>query len=217
MHDAAEALVREVERDFERSSETIGRRRMHTAVEQAMRSVPREAFVPNELRGSAYENRPLPIGQGQTISQPFIVALMTDCLEPHVDMRVLEIGTGCGYQAAVLAETVGEVYSIEAIDNLADSARKRLHALGYDNVHVRVGNGRKGWPEAAPFDGILVTAAGEDVPSALLAQLAPGGRMVIPVHAARGAQELRVITKDAGGGTSSRAILPVAFVPLVDD
>lgn len=215
MDEAIQRLVKEVDGDFERCADTTGRRAMGENVRQAMLQVPRVAFVPDHLRDSAYANRPLPIGQGQTISQPFIVALMTDSLEPTTDMRVLEIGTGCGYQAAVLAETVGTVYSMEAIANLAESARKRLYALGYDNIHIRAGNGREGWPEAAPFDGILVTAAADDIPPALLAQLRPGGRMVIPLNTGMGAQELLVITKDADGGTTSKPILPVAFVPLV--
>lgn len=216
MNEAAQRLVEKVDGDFERSANSTGRRAMSENVRRAMLRVPREAFVPDHLRDSAYANRPLPIGQGQTISQPFIVALMTDSLGPTPDMRVLEIGTGCGYQAAVLAETVATVYSVEAIDNLAESAGKRLHALGYDNIHIRAGNGRQGWPEAAPFDGILVTAGAEEVPPALLDQLAPGGHLIIPLSSAMGGQELWVIAKDHTGKTSGRAILPVAFVPLVD-
>ena len=198
------------------TADETGRGRFSDRVMAAMRAVPREAFVPDHLRHRAYDNKPLPIGEDQTISQPFIVALMTDLLDPEPGDRVLEVGTGCGYQAAVLAEVVGEVYSVEYRAGLGHSAAERLARLGYDNVHVRIGNGRAGWPEAAPFDGILVTAGAEDVPPALVEQLAPGGRLVIPVGRGFMGQDLRVVSKDASGEVTSESALPVAFVRLVD-
>jgi protein-L-isoaspartate(D-aspartate) O-methyltransferase len=178
----------------------------------AMRRVPRHLFVPEELREFAYENRPLPIGEDQTISQPFVVALMTQLLRLDKHSRVLEIGTGSGYQAAVLAELTPEVYTIEILEPLARHAAATLAELGYDKVRVRTGDGYRGWPEAAPFDGILVTCAPEQVPAPLQEQLAEGGRMVIPVGAA-GNQELLLIEKE-GGQLVRRAVIPVRFVPM---
>jgi protein-L-isoaspartate(D-aspartate) O-methyltransferase len=171
--------------------------------------------VPPAQAGSAYRNHPLPIGAGQTISQPYIVALSTDLVQPRAGQRVLEVGTGSGYQAAVLAEIVGKVYTIELIAALGNAAAERLRALGYANVEVRIGDGYAGWPEAAPFDAIVVTAAAPRVPQALVEQLKPGGRMVIPVGESGAAQELLVITKRADGGVDTRSVLPVRFVPLV--
>jgi protein-L-isoaspartate(D-aspartate) O-methyltransferase len=178
----------------------------------AMRKVPRHEFVPAEQKRSAYRNRPLPIGGGQTISQPYIVALMTDLLQLKSGDKVLEIGTGCGYQAAVLAEIAGEVYTIEIIDSLGHKAAATLKRLGYGNVHTRIGDGYKGWPETAPFDSIIVTAAPDHVPPALVEQLKPGGRMVIPVGTF--SQALMVVEKKADGSTLSEEIVPVRFVPL---
>ena len=183
-------------------------------VMEALREVPREAFVPPELQHRAYDNRPLPIGHGQTISQPYIVALMTDLIQPAPHHVVLEIGTGSGYQAAVLARLVKQVYTMDIVEALAATAGARLRRLGYDNVEVRAGNGRLVWPEHAPYDAILVAAAARDVPPALLEQLAPGATLVIPVGDTRDAQELRVLGKDADGRVSQRAVLPVVFVPL---
>ena len=208
-------MLREIAADYAFTAPRTGRAVPGASVTQAMRSVPREAFVPADLQSAAYDNRPLPIGEGQTISQPFIVALMTDCLEPGPTLRVLEIGTGCGYQAAVLAEAVGAVYSVEAIPSLSHAAAERLRGLGYGNVSLRVGDGRDGWPEEAPFDGILVTAGAEAVPPKLVQQLAPGGRLVIPVGDGPWGQNLCVVTKDEADETTTRTILPVAFVPLV--
>lgn len=183
-----------------------------------MARVPREAFVPKGLAGRAWDNAPLPIGEGQTISQPFIVALMTDMLDSAPDHRVLDVGTGCGYQAAILAELVAEVYSVEVLPDLGQAAAERLQRLGYDNVHIRIGDGRQGWQDAAPYDGIIVTAGAEAVPQTLVEQLAPGGRMVIPVgDRGLGGQSLRLITKDAEGRQEEQTLLPVAFVPLVSD
>ena len=180
-----------------------------------MANVPRHEFVPQWEQPYSYENRPLSIGQGQTISQPYIVAAMTQMLRPGPDMRVLEIGTGCGYQAAVLAEVVAEVWSVERIPELAEAAAARLKRLGYDNVHVKIGDGALGWPEHAPFDGILVTAAASEIPAALIDQLAPGGRMAIPVGVGRYEQALTLITRSEDGEVSERRGLPVAFVPLI--
>ena len=186
-----------------------------SATLRAMRTVPRHELVPAEFRAEAYEDHPLPIGLGQTISQPYIVAYMTEIVRPRRGMRVLEVGTGSGYQAAVLAATGVEVYTIEIFRALADSARARLQRLGYGGVTVRHGDGHHGWPEAAPFDAIVVTAAAGHVPPALIRQLRPGGRMVIPVGSIYGAQYLILVEKDVRGRVSTRNLLPVAFVPML--
>ena len=178
---------------------------------EAMRRVPRHEFVPAALRGSAYEDSPLPIGHDQTISQPFIVAYMTEALELDGTQRVLEIGTGSGYQAAVLGELAKEVYTIEIVAPLAERARQTLAQLGYQNVHVRTGNGYLGWPEQAPFDRVMVTAAPDAVPPALVEQLRVGGLMAIPVGV--GVQELRILRRTAEGLETLRT-LPVRFVPM---
>ncbi len=180
----------------------------------AMRRVPRHRFVPEKFRAFAYRNRPLPIGEGQTISQPFVVAYMTQLARVRPDMTVLEIGTGSGYQAAVLAEIAGAVYTIEIVEALGRRATALLADLGYTNIHARIGDGYQGWPEHAPFDAILVTAAPEHVPQPLVEQLALGARMVIPVGG--GSQELRVITKTADGARTERD-LPVRFVPMTGE
>jgi protein-L-isoaspartate(D-aspartate) O-methyltransferase len=182
------------------------------AVLAALRAVPRHRFVPAWVRGLAYEDTPLPIGAGQTISQPAIVALMTAAIRPRPGMRVLEVGTGSGYQAAVLAECVGEVFTVEVIPELGRQAERTLRDLGYRNVHVRVGDGYDGWPDRAPFDAIVLTAAPEQIPPPLLAQLKVGGRLVAPVGR-RGAQELRVVTKTADG-VASEVLAEVRFVPM---
>ena len=178
----------------------------------AMSSVRREMFVPDELRGRAYEDRPLPIGYGQTISQPYIVAFMTEQLRPQSTDRVLEIGTGSGYQAAVLSRLAAEVYTIEIVRPLAQRAEAELRRLGYGNVHVKAGDGYKGWPEHAPFDAIIVTAAPDHVPQPLIEQLKEGGRMVIPVGQS-GAQQLFLLEK-RDGQLKQRAVMPVQFVPF---
>ena len=180
---------------------------------RAMRAVPRHEFVPVELRAEAYEDQPLPIGDGQTISQPYVVAFMTEAAAVRPGTRVLEIGTGSGYQAAVLAEVGADVYTIEIVPALARSARAALARAGYERVHARTGDGHAGWPEAAPFDAIVVTAAAPEVPPALLAQLAPGGRLVMPVGDAW--QEVEIHERTGKGITVTR-VLPVRFVPLVD-
>ena len=188
--------------------------RFNRQVQEAMARVPRHLFVPQALQPHAYENRPLPIGHEQTISQPYIVALMTDLLELGKQDRVLEVGTGSGYQAAVLGELVRSVYTIEIVAPLAAEARERLARLGYRNVEVRTGDGYKGWEEHAPFDAIMVTAGAPEVPPPLLRQLKPGGRMVIPVGPAERVQYLTLIEKLADGSIRSREVLPVRFVPL---
>lgn len=191
----------------------------------AMRAVPRHRFIPADEQKDAYADHPLPIGERQTISQPYIVAYMTDALRLEPDDRVLEIGTGSGYQAAVLAELADEVYSIEIVAPLAARAKRTLGELGYENLHLRTGDGYQGWPEAAPFDAILVTAAAKRLPRGLLDQLAPGGRMIVPLEAKAGTpapahwlrpeQVLMRIDKAADGSHSQRVLLPVAFVPLI--
>jgi protein-L-isoaspartate(D-aspartate) O-methyltransferase len=194
-------------------SET-SRPRFSDRVMAAMGRVPRHRLVPPEQAAYAYENRPLPIGHGQTISQPYIVALMTDLLDPKPADVVLEIGTGSGYQAAVLAELVAKVYTIEILEAVGKRAATQLAALGYASVAVRIGDGYGGWPDAAPFDGILVTAAAPYVPQPLVDQLKPGGRLIIPVGAQSQVQELLVIEKRADGSTATRRTIPVRFVPL---
>lgn len=181
---------------------------------EAMRAVPRHEFVPSERSGRAYANRPLPIGHGQTISQPYVVAYMTEVLELAEDDRLLEIGTGSGYQAAVLAEIVDRVYTIEIIEALARTARRRLERLEYDNVEVKQGDGYFGRPEHAPFDAIIVTAAAGHIPSPLVEQLGPGGRMVIPVGPVYAVQNLILVTKDDSGEVTTEQLLPVRFVPM---
>lgn len=181
---------------------------------QAMRTVPRHEFVPPGLVGVAYENRPLPIGLGQTISQPYIVAYQTEVVRPREGLKVLEVGTGSGYQAAVLAAAGARVYTMEIFAELATTARQRLERLGY-RASVRHGDGNLGWPEEAPFDAIVVTAAASHVPPALIEQLKPGGRMVIPVGSMYGAQNLLQVDKDASGTVRTRILLPVAFVPML--
>ena len=181
----------------------------------AIGAVPRHLFVPDRYRSAAYANHPLPIGHGQTISQPYIVALMSDLLGVSAGDTVLEIGTGSGYQAAVLAEMGVVVRSIEIVEALADSADRRLSRLGYDTVTVRCGDGYAGWPEAAPFDGIIVTAAPDTVPRALIEQLKPGGRLVIPVGPSGGRQFLDVLTRTDDGGVDRERVIQVRFVPMI--
>jgi protein-L-isoaspartate(D-aspartate) O-methyltransferase len=178
----------------------------------AMRAVPRELFVPESVRPQAYEDRPLPIGFGQTISQPFIVGLMTELLQPKKNHRVLEIGTGSGYQAAILSRLVGELYSIEIVPELARSAAETLGRLGFRNVTVREGDGYRGWPEKAPFDRIILTAAPPEIPQVLLDELRPVGMLVAPVGV--GVQNLVVVQKSGDGKTTTRSVLPVRFVPM---
>jgi len=181
---------------------------------EAMRMVPRHAFVPTDVRQQAYADHPLPIGHGQTISQPYIVGVMTELLRLGPESRVLEIGTGSGYQAAVLAHLTPHVYTIEIVAPLADAARRALQEQGYLEVQCRTGDGYRGWPESAPFDGIIVTCSAEDIPRPLWDQLKPGGRMVIPTGRDFGVQELVVVTKTADGGRERKSVAPVQFVPM---
>lgn len=185
----------------------------HPKVLEAMREVPRHEFMPEKVRSLAYRDRPVPIGHGQTISQPYIVAFMTQQLNPDADDRVLEIGTGSGYQAAVLAELVKEVYTIEIVEPLAKSAKETLDRLGYENVTVRAGDGYQGWPEKAPFDSVIVTAAPDHLPQPLIKQLKEGGRMIIPVGAEGSIQQLRVLKKESGK-LKQETVMPVRFVPM---
>jgi protein-L-isoaspartate(D-aspartate) O-methyltransferase len=212
--EARKALVAEIADDFRMTADATGRAAPSPRVLDALGRVPREEFVPESQRRNAYQNRPLPIGHGQTISQPFIVALMTDLLDLKPDSRVLEVGTGSGYQAAVLGKLAKEVYTIEIIKPLGERAGETLRRLGYDNVSVRIGDGYAGWPEHAPFDAIIVTAAPETVPPALIEQLKPGGRMVLPLGAQFEMQELLILSKDADGTVRTTKTLPVSFVPM---
>lgn len=207
-------LLDEIRDEVRDTRELTGRPVLDPRVLEALRGVPRHMFVPDDLQASAYVNHPLPIGHGQTISQPYIVALMSDLIQPRAGDVVLEVGTGSGYQAAILARLVKQVYSLEIIEELAAQARVRLQRLGCDNVEVRTGNGRFGWPEHAPYDSIMVTAAAPRIPPALIEQLKPGGILVMPVGSRYLGQELLVLEKDALGGLEERRVLPVAFVPL---
>ena len=190
--------------------------RIDPKVIAVMGEIPRHEFVPGWVKSRAYVDNALPIGHGQTISQPFIVALMTDLLDVGPRHRVLEIGTGSGYQAAVLSKLVGQVYTIEIVEPLAHEAAARLKRMGYANVTVRAGDGYAGWPEHAPFDRIMVTAGATHIPPDLVAQLKPGGRMIIPVGERLATQKLTMVEKDAAGKVSTRALIPVAFVPLIE-
>ena len=218
-------MLAEIEHEVAQTKGLLGRDRLDPRVAAAVGAVPRHEFVPAHEQSAAYDNRPLSIGYGQTISQPYIVAIMTELAAPQAGDTVLEVGTGCGYQTAILAELAARVFSIETVPELAADAEARLRRLGYGNIAIRTGDGTQGWPEAAPFDAILVAAAAQKrVPPALIAQLAPGGRLVIPLQ--RGLfrlsfglwpeQELLLITKDPAGTVTEKAVLPVAFVPLVE-
>lgn len=210
-------MVREVQEDMRRASRYTGIERLSPPVERALSRVERHRFVPDAVRDDAYVNAPLPIGDGQTISQPFIVGLMTELLGVDSGSTVLELGTGSGYQAAVLAEIVDQVYSVEIVASLGRAAERRMVELGYDNVTIRIGDGTKGWPEQAPFDAIIVTAAGIDIPDALIAQLKPGGRLVMPVGAEHETQQLMVATVRDDGSISLQRTIPVRFVPITGD
>ena len=209
-----ERLVEQISRDVFDTSGYIGKRALDERVMQVMGTVGRHRFVPPELQSQAYLNRPLPIGYGQTISQPYIVALMTDLLETAEGDVVLEIGTGSGYQAAVLSRLVKHVYSIEIIPELAESASMRLKSLGFSNVEVKNADGYYGWEEHAPFDAIIVTAASSHIPPPLIGQLKPGGVMMIPVGAAFQVQQLSLVRKSVDGELTTRQLLPVRFVPF---
>ncbi|MEN8260631.1 MAG: protein-L-isoaspartate(D-aspartate) O-methyltransferase [Pseudomonadota bacterium] len=207
-------LLRDIESEVEYTRRLTGKSALAPRVMEAMRKVPRHDFVPDAVRHFAYDNGPLSIGHGQTISQPFIVALMTDLLNPRSDSVILEVGTGSCYQSAVLSLLVRQVYTIEIVPELASQAARRLKQLGYANIEVRQGDGYFGWPEHAPYDGIIVTAAAPMIPQPLVQQLKAGARMVIPVGSPLFHQELMLVEKNAIGEIATRDVLSVAFVPL---
>ncbi|MGD8236274.1 MAG: protein-L-isoaspartate(D-aspartate) O-methyltransferase [Chromatiales bacterium] len=209
-------LIAEIRDEFSQTAGYTGFHQLDDRVEEALRRVDRSDFIPEDERGAAWINAPLPIGHGQTISQPYIVALMTQLLDIDPGDRILEIGTGSGYQAAILAAMGARVYSVEIIGDLAERARRQLEKAGYE-VQQRHTNGYNGWSDEAPFDGIIVTAASREIPPALVEQLKPGGRLVIPVGSRWGYQSLMLVTKDADGGVHEKEVLGVAFVPLVRD
>ena len=212
--DRLREMLRVIDLEYGQTAYATGRFRAPARVLEAMARVPRDAFVPAELKSRAYDNNALPIGRGQTISQPFIVALMTDLLETEADDVILEIGTGSGYQAAVLSQLVKQVYSLEIVPELAEHSARLLAEQGCANVEVLCADGTRGLPERAPFDGIIVTAAARHVPTALPKQLQPGGHLVIPVGPPYEHQELLVVDKEKDGEIRARSVLGVAFVPL---
>jgi protein-L-isoaspartate(D-aspartate) O-methyltransferase len=207
-------MVEEIAEDARRVAKFVEKGTFDESIMRVMQNTPRHLFVPEDARPFAYENRPLPIGYGQTISQPYIVALMTDLLQPEPDHKVLEIGTGSGYQAAVLAQLVKQVFSIEIIEELGQSSTRLLNELGYDNVSTRIADGYDGWPEHAPFDSIIVTAAISHIPPPLVRQLKNGGTMVIPVGTGFQTQQVTLVEKDLTGEITTRQIIPVIFVPF---
>lgn len=213
--ESREQMIRQIEQDARNRAAELDDGKLDEAILEAMRKVPREAFVPPTRKAEAYQNRPLPIGYGQTISQPYIVAVMTDLLRLKPTDKVLEIGTGSGYQAAVAAQLAKQVYSIEIIEPLAKKAKKRLARLGYKNIKTKMGDGYYGWKEHAPYDAIIVTAAATHIPPPLIQQLKPGGRMVIPVGSRFATQQLLLVEKDKNGEVRSRQMMPVTFVPFV--
>jgi protein-L-isoaspartate(D-aspartate) O-methyltransferase len=216
MKPSLKRMIADIEAEVEYTRSLTGRDALDPRVMAVMGQVPRKQFVPDEMHDAAYDNGPLPIGHGQTISQPYIVALMTDLLQLGPDDRVLEIGTGSGYQTAILSCLAKAVYTVELIPELGEIATGKLTALNYTNIDYRIGNGYAGWPEHAPYDAIIVTAAAPEVPPALIEQLKPGGRLVIPVGWQYMPQELMLIEKDTQNVIHSRGILGVAFVPLQD-
>ena len=208
------AMINAIEQNVRAGYVALEKGELDERVTNALGRVPRHKFVPQPLQKSAYQNRPLPIGHGQTISQPYIVAIMTHLLQVDKDDRVLEIGTGSGYQVAVLAELVKKAYSIEIIEPLGKEAENRLQRLGYENIELAIGDGYYGWEKHAPFDAIIVTAAASHIPPPLIKQLKPGGRMLVPVGSRFMVQELLLVQKSESGEVSTRQLLPVAFVPL---
>ena len=209
-------MLDDIEDEVRYTRSLIGKDALDTRVMEAMRKVPRDKFVPPDMKSAAFENGPLPIGCGQTISQPYIVALMTDMVAPEPEHRILEIGTGSGYQTAILSQLCHKVYSVEVVEKLGAAAAELFKKLGYHNIETRIGDGYQGWPEHAPYDGIIVTAAATHIPAALVEQLKPGGRMAIPVGLPYSHQELMLVRKDEQGKTLTESVLGVAFVPLVD-
>ncbi|MFN2309416.1 MAG: protein-L-isoaspartate(D-aspartate) O-methyltransferase [Gammaproteobacteria bacterium] len=210
---ANERMLKDIERELGYTRRLLGIDALSEPVRQALLDVPRHAFVPDALQEAAYDNGALPIGEGQTISQPYIVAIMTELLALKPEHQVLEIGTGSGYQTAILARLVRQVYSIEIVAALAEQATQRLERLGYTNITTRTGDGYQGWPEAAPFDAIIITAATGVVPPPVVEQLRPGGRLIVPLDVGFD-QQLMLYQKDADGHLEQRNVLPVAFVPM---
>ncbi|MBT3048583.1 MAG: protein-L-isoaspartate(D-aspartate) O-methyltransferase [gamma proteobacterium symbiont of Ctena orbiculata] len=210
-------MVRLIEQDVRETSSYLDKGQLDSGIMKVLAEVPRHQFVPADIRGRAYENRPLPIGYGQTISQPYIVAIMTDLIAPKPGHKALEIGTGSGYQAAVLSRLVERVYTMEIVEPLGNQATERLKRLGYDNIEVAVADGYYGWKEHAPFDIIIVTAAASHIPPPLIEQLKPGGKMIIPVGSRFMTQQLLLVDKDAENEITVRQILPVRFVPLTGE
>jgi len=208
-------MLDDIEAEVRYTRSLIGKDALDARVMEAVRKVPRDEFVPPDLKYAAFENGPLPIGNGQTISQPYIVALMTDMVAPEPEHRILEIGTGSGYQTAILSQLCSKVYSVEVVAELSTDAAELFKRLGYHNIETRIGDGYRGWPGHAPYDGIIVTAAATYIPAALVEQLKPGGRMVIPVGPPYSHQELMLVRKDEQGKTLTESVLGVAFVPLV--
>ena len=214
-HSRVSLLLEQISADALSTANWTGHPVFDDVVMRALELVPRHAFVSDQDQAFAYANRPLSIGHGQTISQPYIVALMTVLLELEPGHRVLEVGTGCGYQTAILAELVDQVFTIEVVSELAAKAKEKLNYLGYNTIDFRTGNGREGWLEKAPFQAILVTAASGSIPLALVDQLDLGGRMVIPIGSQEGTQNLVVLVKNETGDITKNEVLPVSFVPLV--
>lgn len=210
-------MIRDIEAEVELTRHLIGKKTLDPRVMDAMKRVPRDEFVPPEAEAYAFYNGPVSIGYGQTISQPYIVALMTDLLNPKASDVILEVGTGSCYQAAVLSLLVKKVYTVEIIEELAREANDRLQRLGYPNVEILTGDGYYGWPDHAPYDGIIVTAAAPAIPEPLIEQLKTGGRLVIPIGLPSQYQELMMVEKKAGGELETRTVLGVAFVPLTGD
>ncbi|MES9991479.1 MAG: protein-L-isoaspartate(D-aspartate) O-methyltransferase [Candidatus Thiodiazotropha sp.] len=210
-------MVSLIEQDVRDTSSYLEKRQLDSRIMMVMADVPRHEFVPRDIRDRAYENRPLPIGHGQTISQPYIVAIMTDLIAPEPGHRALEIGTGSGYQAAVLSRLVEKVYTMEIVEPLGKQASGRLKRLGYDNIEVTIADGYHGWKEHAPFDIIIVTAAASHIPPPLIEQLKPGGKMIIPVGSRFMTQQLLLVDKDVENEITVRQILPVRFVPLTGE
>lgn len=217
MKDDIKMMIADIESEVKFTRSMIGKSALDPRVMKAMASVPRDEFVPADVKSAAFYNGPLPIGDGQTISQPYIVALMTDMLSIEPSHKILEIGTGSGYQTAILSLLCKQVYTIECIAALSKKAAARLNELKYENIETTIGNGYKGWPEHAPYDGIIVTAAASHIPEALVEQLKPGGKLVIPVGEAYMSQELMLVKKDEQGEIDIKSILGVVFVPLVDE
>lgn len=214
---ARQQMVKLIEQDVRETSNYLEKPLLDTRIMKVLSEVPRHEFVPIEIRNQAYQNRPLPIGYGQTISQPYIVAIMTDLIGPQAEHKALEIGTGSGYQAAVLSQLVDKVFSMEIVEPLGKQAQKRLTRLGYKNIELTIADGYHGWESNAPFDIIIVTAAASHIPPPLISQLKPGGKMIIPVGSRFMTQQLLLVEKNPEEQVTVRQILPVRFVPLTGE